>query len=87
MKNYLPLRTFGKRLRIARIERNLSQVELRAEMEKYGVTIGQTYISELERSDKAPSLPVAAGMAKALGVSLDYLGMITDQPTPEKELA
>lgn len=90
------LGTFGKRLRVLRHERGLSQIELRDEMERqHGVSIGQTYISELERSDKAPTLNVAAAMAKVLGVSLDYLGLITNEPDPyghalatsERELA
>lgn len=88
-----PLATFGKRLKFARVERDLTQEQLRDEMHKQcGVTIGATYISELERSSKSPSLPIAAAMAKVLGVSLDYLGLLTDEDLPvvgqpETELA
>jgi transcriptional regulator with XRE-family HTH domain len=80
------LSTFGKRLKLARIDRGLTQTELRAQMERHGISIGETYISELERTDKAPSLPVAAAMAKVLGVSLDYLGLITDEPQIQPRL-
>lgn len=71
------LDTFGKRLRVLRIDKDLSQIALRDKMEKlYEVSIGETYISELERTDRMPTLEVAAAMAKALDVSLDYLGLL-----------
>lgn len=73
------LNTFGRRLKVLRMDRELSQVELRDALKKYGVDIGETYISELERTAKMPSLEVAAAMARALDVSLDYLGLISDE--------
>lgn len=77
----MPQETFGRRLRVLRAERDLSQIALRDRMEKlYGVPIGETYISELERTEKMPSLEVAAAMAKALDVSLDYLGLVINEP-------
>lgn len=73
------LDTFGKRIRALRMDRGLSQVELRDRMQKEAsVEIGETYISELERSDRMPSLEVAAAMAKVLDVSLDYLGLLIE---------
>jgi transcriptional regulator with XRE-family HTH domain len=75
----MALDTFGKRLRVLRVDKALSQTELRDKMEKLaGVKIGETYISELERTDKMPSLEVAAAMAKVLDVSLDYLGLLIE---------
>lgn len=75
----MQLDTFGKRLRVLRMDRGLSQIELRTEMEeKHGVDIGETYVSELERTNKMPSLEVAAAMAKTLKISLDYLALLTD---------
>lgn len=75
----MALDTFGKRIRALRMDRGLSQVELRDRMHKEAeVEIGETYISELERSDRMPSLEVAAAMAKVLDVSLDYLGLLVD---------
>lgn len=87
----MPLETFGKRLRVLRVDRDLSQIALRDRMEKnYNVPIGETYISELERTEKMPSLEVAAAMARALDVSIDYLALLIDdavsyrrQPTPD----
>lgn len=73
----MQLNTFGKRLRVLRLDRGLNQIELRDEMKaKHGVDIGETYISELERSAKMPMLDVAAAMAKTLNISLDYLALL-----------
>lgn len=78
----MALDTFGKRLKVLRVDRNMSQIDLRDMMEKdCGVSIGETYISELERTTKMPSLEVAAAMAKVLDVSLDYLGLLNDDAT------
>lgn len=71
------LNTFGKRLKFWRTEHKLSQVELRDKMQKeHGVDIGETYVSELERTEKMPTLEVAIAMAKVLNLSLDYLGLL-----------
>lgn len=81
----MALDTFGKRIRALRQDLGLSQIDLRDRMEKeYGVSIGGAYISELERSDRTPPLATAAAMAKVLGVTLDYLGLIVDEPTSYK---
>lgn len=73
----MALETFGKRLRVSRIDKDLSQIALRDQMEKlYGVSIGETYISELERTERMPTLEVAAAMAQVLDMSLDYLGLL-----------
>lgn len=75
----MALDTFGKRIRALRQDRGLSQIELREKMEKEaGVSIGETYISELERRPITPSLEIAAAMAKVLDVTLDYLGMLIE---------
>lgn len=75
----MALDTFGKRIRALRQDRGLSQIDLRERMEKEaGVTIGETYISELERKPITPSLEIAAAMAKVLDVTLDYLGMLIE---------
>lgn len=76
------LDTFGKRVKVLRIDRGLSQIELRDAMKKHGVDIGETYISELERSAKMPMLDVAAAMAQALGITVDYLALIVEEALP-----
>lgn len=75
----MALDTFGKRIRALRQDQEMSQIELRDRMEQEcGVSIGATYISELERKGITPSLEIAAAMARVLDVSLDYLGLLID---------
>lgn len=75
----MKLDTFGKRIRALRQDRGLSQIELRDRMKSEAeVEIGDTYISELERSARMPSLEIAAAMAKVLDVTLDYLGLLIE---------
>lgn len=74
---------FGRRLRILRTDLNMTQTELRNEMERrFAVGVGQNHISDLERADSMPSLQVAAAIAQVLGTSIDYLAGITDDPAP-----
>lgn len=50
------LNTFGKRARALREDLGLRQEDLIREMERRaGVKVGQTYISELERTEKYPT--------------------------------
>lgn len=84
--NLAALDAFGKRLRFSRQDANLSQIELRERLEVYGIGIGASYISEMERKGAKPTLPVAAALAKVLNISLDYLAGLTDDPSPKHEL-
>lgn len=65
--------TFGGRLRMAREDAGLRQEELAALLaERYGVSVGRSYISELERNWQANKMPmsdVTAALARALGVN------------------
>ena len=58
----------GARIREARKKRKLTQGKL-AEM----ADIGETYLSEIERGIKLPSMSVFIKLVEALGVSADYL--------------
>ena len=60
--------TFGKRLTEVRKLRKLSQDELGKKVEVHGAVIGR-----YERDEVKPSIEVAAKIADALEVSLDYL--------------
>ena len=60
--------TIGARLREARNQRKLTQEQL-AEM----LEIGTTYISDIERGAKFPSLSLFIKIVDALGVSSDYI--------------
>lgn len=56
-------RAFGETLRRARQKAEISQEELAARS-----GLHRTYVSQLERGQKSPSLAVMAGLARSLGV-------------------
>ncbi|MCF6096443.1 helix-turn-helix domain-containing protein [Thermovorax subterraneus] len=58
----------GNRIRRLRKQRNLTQEELG---ERAG--LHYSYIGQVERGDKIPSLKTLSKIAKALNVSLDYI--------------
>lgn len=59
---------FGKRVRKARKANNLSQEELAHEADS-----NRTYISDVERGTRNPSIEVVERIAKALNVTLGSL--------------
>lgn len=65
--------TFGKRLTEVRKVKKLSQDELAKKLELHGAVIGR-----YERDEVKPSIEMAAAIAEALEVSLDYLVGNTD---------
>jgi len=65
---------FGDRLTIARKKRKVSQEELAKRLGVHAPIIGR-----YERNEVKPSIEVAANIAEALGVSLDYLTGISEQ--------
>jgi transcriptional regulator with XRE-family HTH domain len=60
--------TFGKRLTEVRKLKKLSQDDLAKKLEAHGAVIGR-----YERDEVKPSIEMAAAIAEALEVSLDYL--------------
>ena len=74
--------TFGGRLKMAREDARLTQEELAALLqEHYGVSVGRSYLSELERNWEANKMPmsdVTAALAKALGVNGNWLLLLSD---------
>ena len=79
------LDSFGKRLRVLRLDLGLTQGEVLEQMESAGVKIGQSYISDMERTDKLPNGEVLVGLAKVLHTTTDYLLLLSDDPTPAQE--
>jgi transcriptional regulator with XRE-family HTH domain len=65
--------TFGKRLTEVRKMKKLSQDEVAKKLDAHGAVIGR-----YERDEVKPSIEVAAAIAEALEVSLDYLVGNTD---------
>jgi len=59
---------FGRRVRKARKERGLSQEELAHEAES-----NRTYISDVERGTRNPSIEVVERISGALGVTMGSL--------------
>lgn len=74
--------TFGKRVKVLREDLRLTQEDLRQHLVRFGVEIGQSYLSEIERSKKMPNGEVIVGLAKALRTNADYLLMLTDNADP-----
>ena len=59
---------FGKRVALLRHELGLSQETL-----AFSCGLNRTYMGEIERGEKSPSLPVIAKIAKGLGISKSTL--------------
>lgn len=59
------LNTFGKRLKVLRSDLHLTQLDLIKSLERRcNVSVGQSYISELERTSKIPNGEIIIGLAK-----------------------
>lgn len=67
------LMLFGERLLSVRKKKKISQEELAKKLGIHAPVIGR-----YERNEVKPSIEVAANLANALGVSLDYLVGVTD---------
>lgn len=63
-------RNIGKRVHELRIRRNLTQEELAEKVDSV-----PSYISNIERKNKCPSLTLLGKMVKELGTTYDYLLM------------
>ena len=72
---------FGSRLALARKRAHVTQAELAAAL---GDRYDQTMVSAVERGRAALRLDGAVRAAQALGVSLDYLTGLTDNPRPRR---
>jgi len=65
--------SFGSRLASVRKEKKISQSELATNVGLHINALGR-----YERDETIPSIEVAAKLAKALNISLDYLSELTD---------
>ena len=77
-------KVLGDRLRTARVRAGLRQVELAAAM---GDRYDQTMISSVERGRSGLKVDGLVKACQALGVSVDYLLGLLDDPTPAAELS
>ena len=72
------LNSTGKRLRLLRGDLDLTQEELRRQLQMHGVKVSRSYLSILERSESVPSGDIVAGLARVLNTTTDYLLLLTD---------
>ena len=79
--------TMGKRIRILRDDRKMNQTEMANRMGRYGQKIDPSYLSQIERGDKAPSLSVFKAIVQVLESTADYLLLLTDDPDVPGESA
>lgn len=82
----LRFNTFGKRVRVLREDLGLSQSDLVGRVEASGVKLRQSYLSELERTDKTPTGEIVAGLAKALNTTTDYLLLMSEDPGQQRSI-
>ena len=78
------VRLMGERLKEARVRAGLKQVELAAAL---GDRYDQTMISSVERGRSGLKVDGLVKACQALGVSVDYLLGLLDDPTPAAELS
>ena len=76
----------GNRLYKLRTEAKLLQSELVAAVEKYGVKMGQSHYSGMERGVAQASIEVLVALAFVLDTTTDYLIGLTDDPSPRPDL-
>ncbi|ADL08391.1 helix-turn-helix domain-containing protein [Thermosediminibacter oceani] len=84
MENGEFFKNIGKRIRQIRLQRDLTQEELGER-----ANLHYSYIGQVERGDKLPSLKTLSKIAKALNVSLDYVleDPATYEAQPDTEAA
>ena len=63
-----------------REDAELTQDQVTDALAALGVTIGRSYISEIERSKKMPNGEVIAGLARVLRTTADYLLCLSESP-------
>lgn len=64
----MDLKSLGKRIREERLKLNLTQEKL---SEQIGISV--SYIGQIERGERSPTLQTLVLLANELGVTIDYL--------------
>lgn len=72
----------GKRVTALRTARGISQKQMVAELREEGMDIGQSFISQIEKDVKRPSVEMLTAMVRVLRTTADYLLLLSDEPSP-----
>ena len=64
---------FGKRLRIARLRKNLRQIDVSIALEEYYIDINQTAIGKIERGERNLYVHELAAIVEILDVSVEWV--------------
>lgn len=75
----------GRRIKILRDDLGLSQEALAEKVSGEGVYLAQSTLSRFEQDKSPPPSDVLAVLARVLGVSSDYLVMLSDDPSQHTE--
>lgn len=76
----------GQRIYKLRTDLKMLQSEVVDAVEKYGVSLGQSHYSALERGVKSVSVETLIALAFVLDTTTDYLTGLTDDPAPRADL-
>lgn len=76
----------GERLKELRQQMGMTQPDAMEALERKGVTIAQSHMSNLENGTKLPSLPLLAALAQVYETSVDYLLGLTDNQLSARDM-
>lgn len=76
------LNTTGKRISFHRDEMGMSQEGLTVALREYGIKIERSQLSRIENQQHPPSGQMLSALAHILGVTSDYLLLLSDDPLP-----
>lgn len=64
---------FGERLRIARVRKNMRQVDVSVALEDYGIDLNQSAIGKIERGERSLYVQELAAFVEVLEVSPEWV--------------
>lgn len=74
----------GKRIKALRTDRDMNQTQLAIELQKNGISVKRSFVSQVEGGSKQPPLDMLMALAKILGTTTDYLLLLSDDPIPAR---
>lgn len=66
-------RQFGERLRIARLRKNMRQVDVTIALQEYGIDMNQTTLGKIERGERNMYVHELAAFVEVLDVSVEWV--------------